>query len=433
MRIAFINQPATPASRPRGCDSVGIWTYQVARRLAPRCDVLFYGQQHVTAPRVEVAEGIEYRPVTARGDRLRRALRILDRWRLAPARRPVFASPLFHRGYAQAVTHDLQGRGCDIVHIHNYSQFVPLVRAAHPHAKIVLHMHCQWLSQLDSRMIARRLAHVDRVIGCSDFVTNCIRERFPQFADRCRTIYNGVDHERFCTAEKAPDDGNASNGDVSDANSPSGGTSSAPRRLLYVGRISPEKGLHVLFDAFAQVAAEIPHVQLDIVGPEAVVPIDFLVRISDDPRVSRLRTFYSGSYREQLIRRLDSRLAERVHFHGNLPQEELVEFYRRADVLINPSLSEAFGMSLAEAMAAGTPVIGARVGGMCDVVQPGQTGWLVEPDDPAALADAIGTALQATTADRAAMGRAGRQRVLERFSWEQVSQRLYDCYEELCV
>lgn len=428
MRIAFINQPATPACRPRGCDSVGIWTYQVARRLAPRCDVLFYGQQHVTAPRVEVDEGIEYRPVIARGDRLRRALRILDRWQLAPARRPVFASPLFHRGYVQAVTRDLQTRRCDIVHIHNYSQFVPLVRAAHPHAKIVLHMHCQWLSQLDSRMIARRLAQVDRVIGCSDFVTNCVRARFPQFADRCRTVYNGVDHEQFCAVEKSPSSDAFFRRDLAE-----GDTSSAPRRLLYVGRISPEKGLHVLFDAFAQVAAHWSEVQLDLVGPEAVVPIDFLIRLSDDQRVSRLRAFYSGSYREQLAARLDPRLAERVHFHGNLPQEELVEFYRQADVLINPSLSEAFGMSLAEAMAIGTPVIGARVGGMCDVVHHAHTGWLVEPDDPAALAAAIETALRASSSDRAAMGRAARQRVVERFSWERVSHSLFNCYEELCA
>lgn len=58
-------------------------------------------------------------------------------------------------------------------------EWVPIVRRCYPPAKIVLHMHCEWLTQLDQSMIDRRLGLTDMIIGCSEYVTQKIRRRFP--------------------------------------------------------------------------------------------------------------------------------------------------------------------------------------------------------------------------------------------------------------
>ena len=91
------------------------------------------------------------------------------------------------------------------MHIINFSQLVPLVRFLNPKAKIVLHMECEWLTQLDPALIGPRLEKTDLIIGCSHFVTDKIRERFPHLADNCQTVHNAVDPDKFFY-EAAPKD-----------------------------------------------------------------------------------------------------------------------------------------------------------------------------------------------------------------------------------
>ena len=134
-------------------------------------------------------------------------------------------------------------------------------------------MHCEWLSQLHARTIERRLRHADLIVGCSDYITDKVRERFPQHAARCVTIYNGVADARPATPAAR------------------GGKTV---ELLNVGRVSPEKGLHVLLEALEQVVAVHPEVRLTILGEESPVPSEFAVEISDDPVVRRPRAFLLG-------------------------------------------------------------------------------------------------------------------------------------------
>jgi len=107
-----------------------------------------------------------------------------------------------------------------------------------------------------------------------------------------------------------------------------------------------------------------------------------------------------------------------------------MHFYRNAHILINPSLSESFGMSLVEAMASEIPVVATRVGGMVNVVGNGETGLLVESDDKDDLARAIMRLIE-DPALMLRMGKSGRQRVLDKFSWEQVSASLLANYSIL--
>ncbi len=111
-----------------------------------------------------------------------------------------------------------------------------------------------------------------------------------------------------------------------------------------------------------------------------------------------------------------------------LAKPEVIQILSHATVFACPSLYEPLGIVNLEAMACGTAVVGSAVGGIPEVVADGQTGLLVPPGDPGALAAAL-NALVADPERAAALGRAGRARAVAEFSWATIAQqtvRLYD-------
>jgi len=409
MKIAFVSQPWEYPLRDSQLGSIPTWTYEVAVRLAEKHDVTVYSRRSLSGKPVESDRQVRYHNFFAPA-----FIRIINLFsKFDDVKRPLFASRLYNLMYLTQVALDLRRQQCDIVHIHNFSPFVPLVRALNPQIKIVLHMHCEWLTQLDTATIEQRLRHVDLVVSCSDYITEKIRAKFPQFAHRCQTIYNGVNIEHF-----APQ---------SDRAKPP----NRKEKLLFVGRVSPEKGVHLLLEAWQKVISYYPDTELEIVGPEAITPLEYIVALSDEAKVKELARFYPKSYLEQLQQMLPTALASQVKFTGFVPHSQLPELYLQADVLINPSLSEAFGMSLAEAMAVEVPVIAARVGGMPEVIEAGKTGLLFEADDVSGLAAAILHLLSNPELSQS-MGKAGRQRVIELFSWERIAQNMLGQYERIC-
>ena len=408
-------QPTDAADPPIRSGSIGIWTYETATRLAGSFEVAVYASaRRRLRTRSFRHRGVEFvYPSFPPAALLERAVRSLRRLRRGAtggerARRlPVFASTWTHLGYSMAVALDLRRRGADVVHIHNWSQIVPAVRHFNPGVKIVLHMHCEWLSQLPRREIEKRLAACDLVAGCSPYVTVKIRQAHPVFADRCITVPNGT---------RMPPDPAPSR--------PSG------TKVLFVGRLSPEKGVHDLLNAFGIVIRKHPGASLELVGGEGVVPREFLLDLSEEPEVKELSRFYDGTpYKAHLEGLLTGGLRESVTFTGPLPYDSLRDRYAACDVLVNPSLSEAFGMTVLEAMAAGLPVVVTRVGGMTDLVRDGETGLVVPPADPSALGDAL-MRLLSDPALRADLGRAAR-RYAEQFSWDNVRAKLEEKYREL--
>uniref|UniRef100_B8HV68 Glycosyl transferase group 1 n=1 Tax=Cyanothece sp. (strain PCC 7425 / ATCC 29141) TaxID=395961 RepID=B8HV68_CYAP4 len=413
MKVAFVNQPWSFIVAPvQRADSIGIWSYRVARHLATKAIAVMYAKRWQSLKPLEECEGIEYRRVSTI-TRLAESFKGLDQWQFFPARRPFYASTLYHLEYIWKIANDINKQQFDIVHIHNFSQFVPIVRAINPDVKIVLHMHCEWLTQLDAQMIVKRLKQTDMVIGCSEYITDKIQKRFPEYADRCHTVFNGVEVEEFISKgyQKL-------------------GRNGVPQ-ILFVGRVSPEKGVHVLIDAFRDVTQYFPQAQLKIVGPEAIAPKEYIVRLSDEPKVAALDSLFDESYLNQLQRRVPEALKGQVTFVGAIPHTELMPYYQEADVLVNPSLSEAFGMSLVEGMATETPVIGVRNTGMTSVVEDGKTGFLVESGNAKQLAQAI-IRLISDQGLGQSMGKAGRERVINSFSWERITDSLLSNYTMLC-
>ena len=397
MKIAFVSQPSHSVLPPTG--SLEIWTREVARRLGERHEVVLYAS--ATEEMGDCTrDGIEYRFVDHRVDATLAYARAL--WRLRPANKAFFSSTLNPLTYWLKVALDIQRRGVDAVHVYNYSQALPLIRRLNPHARIAIHMQCEWLTQIDERTIDRRLRHADVIIGCSEHITRPIRRRFPAHADRCRTIYNGVDVEEPVSRPDAGD----------------------TVTLLHVGRIAPEKGHHLLVDALNELVHDHPELRMVFVGEETLIPMEMAVAISSDPLVRSLERFYGRSYLEQLRERMSPELAERTVFTNQRVDHERVRgYYEAADVFVFPSIFEAFPIPPIEAMAVGLPVVAARAGGAVESVVHGETGLLVERDDARALADALAQLL-GDPERRAQFGSAGRERAARMFSWPSVTREL---------
>jgi glycosyltransferase involved in cell wall biosynthesis len=120
-------------------------------------------------------------------------------------------------------------------------------------------------------------------------------------------------------------------------------------------------------------------------------------------------------------------IARRVTFTGSRPREALRTFYSSADVFVTTPWYEPFGITPLEAMACARPVIGAQVGGLKSTIVHGKTGYLVEPRNPAALAERL-AALHRDPALARRMGLAGRRRVASQYTWSSVVDRLAAIY-----
>ena len=123
-------------------------------------------------------------------------------------------------------------------------------------------------------------------------------------------------------------------------------------------------------------------------------------------------------------------LKDDIIFHGTVPHEKLIDYYQRADVYINSSLSEAFPLPVGEAMACGAPVVAARVGGIPDMVIHGETGLLFEPNDADALAEELLELLD-DPQRRETLRTAAAQRIETVYSWDRIGGLFRDEYVKL--
>ena len=173
-------------------------------------------------------------------------------------------------------------------------------------------------------------------------------------------------------------------------------------RLLFVGRLTAQKGIGPLLDAIARMTRR---VSLDVVGDGALGP-------------------------ELAERARALGIADRIQWLGHLPQPGLVELYRRATALVVPSTDEGLGLVAVEAQLCETPVVGFESGGLTDTVHHERTGILVPPGNVDALAAALDGLLDRP--DRGSdMGRAGRMVALAGFAPESAARRYAGIYRSV--
>jgi glycosyltransferase involved in cell wall biosynthesis len=413
VRIAQV-YPHSTISLPdvQVCDALAIVNYEIARRLARNHSVFVYPRRGAGQRPVECHEGATWCRMPVGVDRMLSGLKVLDTLRLTPLRRPYRSSALYYAAYARRVARDVRARQCEIIHIHSIANFLPVMSRINPSARLVLHMHDHSLADFETRRSRSLLERATLVLACSEYVAEGIRRAFPECAERCVALHNGVD-QRFLGIHSDPQ--------VSES-------------VLFVGRLSPEKGVHVLLEAFAGLASRFPAATLRLVGPADIAPRQFVDPLGRDPLLVRLGPYYvfPTSYQDCLHRHA-AMLRSRIVFEGCIPNCSVQSQYARAGVFVFPSVwHEPFGIPMIEAMAAGLPVVATRGGAISEIVIDGETGLLVDRGDVRQLAVAISTLL-ANPGMRARMGSAGRERVARLFTWDRIVDRLTAHYDRACV
>jgi glycogen synthase len=228
----------------------------------------------------------------------------------------------------------------------------------------------------------------DRVIAVSATMRDDILAHFDADPARVIVIHNGIDPERF---RKTPARDHVDRLGVK------------PPYVLFVGRVTDQKGIFHLLEA----AASLP----------AGVQLVLCASAPDTPEI------------EERLRRAVAGRPGVLWVNEMVPHEVVVQLYSHAAVFCCPSVYEPFGLINLEAMACEAPVVASAVGGILEVVVDGETGLLVPPAQPAALAAALRRVLDDPALARR-MGAAGRRRVEAHFSWASVAERTERVYAD---
>jgi glycosyltransferase involved in cell wall biosynthesis len=237
----------------------------------------------------------------------------------------------------------------------------------------------------------RNLRLADAVVAVSDDIGKRTQE---VFGIRCRslaTIHHGVDTDLFKPC----------------------GVPREPCEVLFVGTVKRQKGILDLFGAIPAIAERFPEARFTIAGR--------LPQPGADPCSP-----------ETLIGLLPPSVRPQVRFLGTVPREQLPFLYSRAAVAVFPSHAEAFGLSCAEAMACGAPVVMTTRGSGPELVEHDRCGLLADPENGPALAAAI-VDLLGDEKRRERLSRNARSRVLERFSLANAVARNLAFYEQVVL
>jgi phosphatidyl-myo-inositol dimannoside synthase len=242
--------------------------------------------------------------------------------------------------------------------------------------------------------LAHTLRRCECIVAVSAFTRDFLRERLFLDPERLFVVANGVDPSRFRPGLE-----------VSAIRSRHGLQNK--RVILTLARVVERKGHDLVIRALPQVLARVPDTVYLVAGSGDASLLDRLRRLADELGV--------GSA---------------VVFAGSVPENDVPLYYNACDVYVMPSRvltasgdTEGFGITFLEANACGKPAVGGRSGGVADAVEDGVTGFLVDPADPGDLAEKILILLE--DPDRArAMGLAGRDRVVERFTWDRSADAL---------
>ncbi|MGH8293929.1 MAG: glycosyltransferase family 4 protein [Steroidobacteraceae bacterium] len=428
-KIAFVSQPRDPvaaAESQHGSVTTVLW--ELATRIARRHETMVLAPR---APGQAAEETYGSRVCICRVPAWRSLHKALDLGTsILGWRSPYFASRACFREYGLAVARALERYCPDIVHVQNNWQFLPLFRSAVPRAHLIVQVHDELQSLLPAGPVRARLQGVAAIVTPSEFVTRRYEKRVPYMAGRIHTIGNGVDAAIFQPGRREPE----------------------PRRgalrILYVGRVSPEKGVHELAAAFRLLLSSGERFELEIAGPAGLLPVNQIRLLAKDPHVAALGRFYGtglwdaldnqvlharSGYPRFIQSLVPGSARDRVRFLGQLSRDALIGVYHRADVLVIPSVcEEPFGLPTAEGMACGLPCVGSNAGGIPELIEHETTGLLVERGDTAAMAGALQRlALDPETRER--FGRLGRERAERLFDWSVPAARLEALYQRMLL
>lgn len=184
--------------------------------------------------------------------------------------------------------------------------------------------------------------------------------------------------------------------------------------LLQLGRMVPRKGVDNGILALKYLRNLKKKVRLVIVGGDTDDP-----DLSSSPEIGRM-----------MLLAKDEGVIDNICFAGRKQRHLLKYYFSAADIFITTPWYEPFGITPLESMACGTPVIGSNVGGIRYSVKDGETGYLVPPKDPGALAEKIAHLLSNPTIMKKMKSRSI-QRVQQQFTWQRIAEHMHDLYTEI--
>lgn len=302
---------------------------------------------------------------------------------------------LVTRTISRAVTAYLKHQKVDLVHVHWLypdGLAIPEIRNALG-IPVVLSIHgSDWYNTRNKpnlkKLLEGSLFAADKIMTVGTKLKRDIQEAYPELKERLDVTYNPVDFKKFIPAESR------------DSAIRHMGWDPGKKHLLCVANISQEKGIDVLLDAMEKLQNE--NLLLHVIG-----------NVPDSP------------YSRSIISRINR--SDHVILHPPASHDTIPDYYKACDLFVLPSRREGFGLSAAEAIACGKPVIATKSGGPEDIVT-GDNGQLVDVDSPGQIADAIRQILT---------GRAGLQQetirssIKTKFDSEKIIQDIGRMYENI--
>ncbi|WP_374722427.1 glycosyltransferase family 4 protein [Peribacillus tepidiphilus] len=309
--------------------------------------------------------------------------------------------------YREGVEKYVQSNQFDLIHIFNRPRLVIPVRNTAPEAKIVLSMHNDMFEpeKIDSEEAMKLLEEVSQIVTVSDYIGNVIKSLYPQAESKVRTIYSGVDIERFLP-------GNHSSmkhirNDIRKANGLEN-----KKVLLFAGRLSNNKGVDKLVRAIPELSKKFKDLALVIMG-------------------SKWFSLEETTDYIAYVRSLAKKLPIPVVATGFVAPSKIQNWFAAADLFVCTSQwQEPLARVHYEAMAAGLPIVTTARGGNPEVIHPRENGLVVErPEDPSCFAEHIGEILSNSSLMRK-MGEKGRELAVSRYTWDRVASELLEVWEQ---
>jgi spore coat protein SA len=306
--------------------------------------------------------------------------------------------------YRDHVADYVKAHSFDLIHIFNRPKLLKPVRKAAPKARIVLSMHNDMFGsdKINQEEGAYAVEQAERIITISDYVGRTISSLFPAACTKVKTIYSGVDLSRFIPfyskeAKKIRDTIRKENG------------LGTKQVILYVGRLSPKKGVDILVRAMPEVVKKHPNAALVLVGSSWYGQDT----VSD----------YVG-----YVRSLAARSPVPVISTGFVKPDQVHKWFLAGDVFVCTSQwQEPLARVHYEAMAAGLPIITTPRGGNAEVIR--ENGYIVDQaNDPAAFAKKI-SILLTNEQLRKKMGEKGRSLAEQKYDWARVAKEILEVWD----
>lgn len=287
-----------------------------------------------------------------------------------------------HQSAARAISRC----NASLIHIHNSPEAAIVFRRRFPTTPIILHMNNDHLTEGDTPASKIGQMSIDACTSlacCSNYIaSNIISQYGEDAAKKIHIIHNGADH-------------------LPDVPRNVGGNA-RPLRILFVGRLVEDKGVHLLIKSFKEVKKAIPNVELRIVGSAAFG--------------SQKPTNYTQSLKE-----LASPLENSIHFTGPIAHDRIVNEYQNADIFACPSIwNDPFPLVSIEALASGLAIVASNRGGIPEALE--DAGILFDPTSSTELTNAL-ILLASNCEMREQYSRMAKKRFRDNFTWEQIGQK----------